>query len=168
MLPKIQTILYATALGPGAPYVFRYALHEAEKHGAKIVVLHVMEPLTPFGSFMVEQHISHEEAEKRQAEARDYATQKIQERVQRLCDMEAPNFKGGMDQISEIRVIHGQPHLEIVSKAREMKADLIVIGSHRHTAIGEMLGHTATRVAHRAEIPVLVVRIPEGYHEEGF
>ncbi len=169
MLPQVKTILYATGLGPGAPFVFRHALNEAEKHQAKIVVLHVMEPLNPFGKHLVELHISHEQAEQIQEQARAHAKKKIAERVQILCDKETCHAPSGENLVSEIRVVEGQPHLEIVNQAKALGADLIVIGSHRHSAIGEaMLGHTANKVVHRAEVPVLLVRIPDGFHEEGF
>ena len=168
MLPDIKTILYATAVGPGAPYVFRYALKEAEKHQAKIVILHVMEPLNPFGQHLVELHISHEQSEQIQEKARQYAKQKIKERVQKLCDKEVCHDPEGENLVSEIRVVEGQPYLEIIKQAKDVDADLIIIGSHRHSALGDaMLGHTANKVVHRAEIPVLMVRIPDGYHEEG-
>ena len=168
MLPKVQTILYATGLGPGAPYVFRHALNEAERHQAKIVLLHVMEPLNPFGRHLVELHISHEQAEQIQEQAREHAKTRIEERVQKLCDKETCEAPSGENLVQEIRVVEGQPHLEIVKQAKEIGADMIVIGSHRHTALGEaMLGHTANQVVHRADVPVLLVRIPEGYHEEG-
>ena len=43
------------------------------------------------------------------------------------------------------------------------------MGAHRHTVIGDaMLGTTTHKVLHSASQPVLVVRIPEGFHEEGF
>lgn len=169
MLPQIKTILYATGLGPGAPYAFRHALNEAQKHGARIVVLHVMEPLNPFGKHLLELHISPEQAEQIQVQGREHAQQKIRERIHRLCEKEADSLTNGESYVSEIVVVEGQPHLEIVGHARSLKADLVVIGSHRHSAIGEaMLGHTANRVVHRCEVPVLLVRIPDGYHEEGF
>ncbi len=168
MLPELKTILYATGLGPGAPYVFRHALTEAEKHKAKIIILHVMEPLNPFGRHLVELHISHSQAEQIQAQAREHAKKRIEERVQKLCDKESCRMPGGENLVSEIRVVEGQPHLEIVKQARSLNAGLVVIGSHRHTALGEaMLGHTANKVVHRCETPVLLVRIPEGYREEG-
>ena len=168
MLPDVKTILYATALGPGAPYVFRYALQEAEKHQAKIVILHVMEPLNPFGQHLVELHISSEQSEQIQENARQYARQKIKERVQKLCDKEGCEASDGGNLVSEIRVVEGQPYLEIIKQAKDVEAGLIIIGSHRHSALGEaMLGHTATKVVHRSETPVLLVRIPDGYHEEG-
>lgn len=169
MLPEIKTILYATGLGPGAPHVFRYAMTEAEKHQARLVVLHVLEPLNPFGQHLVELHISHEQRQQIQDQARDHARSKIDERIRRLCEKESCHVAVGEKIVDEIRVMEGQPHLEIVSCAREIKADLIIIGSHRHSAMGEaMLGHTANRVVHRSEIPVLLVRIPDGYREAGF
>lgn len=168
MLPEVKTILYATGLGPGAPYVFRHALSEAEKHKAKVIILHVMEPLNPFGRHLVELHISHEQAEQIQEQAREHAKQKIEARVRNLCDKETCHAPTGESLVSDIRVVEGQPHLEIVKQAKELGADMIVIGTHRHSAIGEaMLGHTANKVVHRAEAPVLLVRIPEGYREEG-
>ena len=43
------------------------------------------------------------------------------------------------------------------------------MGSHRHTVLGDaMLGTTTSKVLHSATQPVLVVRIPEGFQEEGF
>ncbi len=169
MLPNIKTILYATGLGAGAPYVFRYALAEAEKHGARIVVLHAMEPLSPFGQQLVELHISHERSEQIHKEAREHAVRKIEERLQRFCDKEVCHAPNGGELIAEIRVVEGNPAVEIVQQARTLKADLIVMGTHRHTVLGDaVLGNTANKVVNRSDIPVLLVRIPEGYREEGF
>ncbi|WP_305043146.1 universal stress protein [Geoalkalibacter sp.] len=169
MLPKIATILYATDLGAGAPHVFRYALAEAEKHDARIVILHAMEPLSTFGQHLIELHISQQQSERIHRQAREHARKKIEERVQRLCDKEVCHAPSGAGLVGEIRVVEGHPANEIMAQAREVKADLIVMGTHRHTVIGDaVLGHTANKVMHRSEIPVLLVRIPEGYHEEGF
>lgn len=169
MLPQIKTILYATGLGPGAPHVFRYALAEAEKHDARIVVLHALEPLSSFGQQLVELHISHEQSEQIHRQAREHARRKIEERVQRLCDKEVCHAPSGAGLVKDIRVVEGNPAVEIVEQARSVKADLIVMGTHRHTVIGDaVLGNTANKVMHRSEIPVLLVRIPEGFREEGF
>ncbi|WP_305044435.1 universal stress protein [Geoalkalibacter sp.] len=169
MLPEIKTILYATDLGAGAPHVFRYALAEAEKHDARIVVLHALEPLSSFGQQLVELHISHEQSEQIHRQAREHARKKIEERVRRLCDKEVCHAPSGAALVKEIRVVEGNPAVEIIEQARAVKADLIIMGTHRHTVLGDaVLGHTANKVMHRAEIPVLLVRIPEGFREEGF
>ena len=49
MIPKINRILYTTDLSLNAAYVFRYALNSAEKHNAKIDVLHVVQPESGLG-----------------------------------------------------------------------------------------------------------------------
>ncbi len=45
MVPQIKKILYATDLTRNSAYAFQYALEMAQKYGAKIVILHVVEPI---------------------------------------------------------------------------------------------------------------------------
>ena len=169
MLPRIQTILYATGLGPGAPYVFRYALTLARQHDAKIIAVSGLEPLSSFGQSLVEQYISHEQSEQIHQEARRSVKARLQERIQRLCDMEGKNGPDQLCRVSEIRIRDGHPAQVVLEAAKETGADLIVMGSHRHTVLGDaLLGSTTHQVLHSAAIPVLVVRIPEGYREAGF
>ena len=53
----------------------------------------------------------------------------------------------------------GNPDEEIVRVAKEMEADLIVIGSHGYRGIGRLLlGSTAERVVQYASCAVLVVK----------
>lgn len=58
------------------------------------------------------------------------------------------------------RVELGSPWQGILRAAREVDADLIVIGSHGHTLLDRILGSTATRVVNHADRSVLVVRPP--------
>lgn len=169
MLPKIQKILYATGLGAGAPYVFRYALSLAQQYGAKIAVVHGMEPLTPFAQSLVELHISHEQSEQIHQNAREAMVGKIEERLELLCTKELCNDSEGRSRVCGIVIEEGSPSEVILRQAEKSGVDLIVMGSHRHTVVGDaMLGTTTHKVLHSSKIPVLVVRIPEGYREEGF
>jgi nucleotide-binding universal stress UspA family protein len=53
----------------------------------------------------------------------------------------------------------GQPWYEITEAAREIGADLIIIGTHGYTGLKHVLmGSTAERVVRHATCPVLVVR----------
>jgi universal stress protein A len=53
----------------------------------------------------------------------------------------------------------GNPYDEIVSAAKEIRADLIVIGSHGHAGLERfLLGSTAERVVQYAPCPVLIVK----------
>ena len=64
---------------------------------------------------------------------------------------------------AEVLRLNGAPAAEIVNKAKELLADYIVIGSHGHTAVYELLiGSTARNVLKRSPCPVLVVPPAKG------
>lgn len=62
--------------------------------------------------------------------------------------------------IERILVALGTAWDSIVTTAREVDADLIVVGSHGYTAVDRLLGTTAAKVVNRADRNVLVVRTP--------
>lgn len=160
MLPEIKTILYATDLEPGSPYVFRYALSQAQRYQAKVTVVHAMEPLSRFGQSLVELHISHQNSEKMHADARKQVREEILQRIHEFCEKEACLVEENM--VEDILVVEGMPDQVILDEARKLGADMIIMGTHRHSVVGEMLlGTTAHKVVHSSEIPTLLVRIPE-------
>ncbi|MBW2520127.1 MAG: universal stress protein [Deltaproteobacteria bacterium] len=169
MLPKIKKILYATGLGPEAPHVFRYALAMATKHDAQIIAVSALEPLSPFGQSLVELHITHEDSEQRHRQARNETKERLQTRIAKLCEKECGNEPQCSNRVSKILVEDGHPAQVVLTAAERLEVDLIIMGSHRHSAVGDaLLGTTTHKVLHSAAQPVLVVRIPEGFHEDGF
>lgn len=58
--------------------------------------------------------------------------------------------------IAHVRI--GQPADVICDLAKELGADLVVIGAHGYGALERLLGTTASKVVHRAHCSVLVVR----------
>jgi manganese transport protein len=61
--------------------------------------------------------------------------------------------------VVEIALSHGDPAREIIKYAGSHKVDLLVMGSHGHRLLGDLLwGETVDPVRHQVEIPVLVVR----------
>jgi nucleotide-binding universal stress UspA family protein len=169
MLPNIKKILYATGMGAGAPHVFRYALALAKQHDADIIAVSAIEPLSNFAQSLVELHISHQESAELHLKARNQARERLRERIERLLAKECGSDPQCTGRVSEIRIEEGQPAQVVLTAARDNNVDLIVMGAHRHTVLGDaMLGSTTHKVLHSADQPVLVVRIPEGFHEEGF
>ncbi|MBU1567920.1 MAG: universal stress protein [Proteobacteria bacterium] len=163
MLPKIKTILFATGLGPGTPYVFRYAMTLALQHQAKIVAVHGIEPLSSYGQSLVEQYIPHETSDKMHSKARESVKAKLKEQLEQLCQEECQGTPHYTDLVSSIRVAEGYPAQVILEVALDCSADIIVMGAHRHTVVGEvMVGSTTRKVLHRATSPVFVVKIPKG------
>lgn len=57
----------------------------------------------------------------------------------------------------ETCVLEGDPAEVIQDCADRWEADLVVVASHGHGALGRLLGSTADRVVHHSECPVLVV-----------
>ena len=169
MLPKINRILYATGMGAGAPHVFRYALAMANQHDAEIIAVSALEPLPTFAQSLVELHISHAQSEEIHRNTQIQAKDKLRERIAQLCEKECNIDPQCKQRVSEIKIEEGQPAKIILTAAEQFNVDLIIMGSHRHTVIGDtLLGTTTRKVLHSATHPVLVVRIPEGFHEEGF
>ena len=56
-------------------------------------------------------------------------------------------------------VVHGSADEAIAALARTERPDLVVMGSHGHSALGNMvLGSVATGVLARCDVPVLLIR----------
>ncbi|HNY28147.1 MAG TPA: Nramp family divalent metal transporter [Candidatus Sumerlaeota bacterium] len=59
----------------------------------------------------------------------------------------------------EIALAYGDPAKELVAFTKSHHVDLLVMGSHGHRLVGDLLwGETVDPVRHRVDIPVLVVR----------
>jgi nucleotide-binding universal stress UspA family protein len=167
MIPKIKNILYTTGLGSGTPYVFRYALSLAQQYDAKIHILHGHEPLAPSARNMADLFLVNDTAEEIYERALAETETRIHERLERLCAKETSNDPLGLQRVASITVAKLPPKQAIIEEAEKRQADLIVMGSHRHSVLADaMLGTTTLKVLHQATIPVLVVRIPENYQEE--
>jgi nucleotide-binding universal stress UspA family protein len=59
--------------------------------------------------------------------------------------------------------IHGKPFSDILKYSKQQEVDLIVVGTHGHSATAHiLLGSVAEKVVRKASCPVLTVR-PEGH-----
>jgi nucleotide-binding universal stress UspA family protein len=68
--------------------------------------------------------------------------------------------------VNSIHIIEDSPDQAVLHCAEKVKADMIVMGTHNETTRrGSLLGSCAFKVVHEAAIPVLLVRIPEGFED---
>ena len=58
-------------------------------------------------------------------------------------------------------VIVGNPKEAILDVAKELKVDLIVIGSHHHSWFSPLLGSTASNIVARSECDVVTIPMRE-------
>jgi nucleotide-binding universal stress UspA family protein len=163
MIPKIQKILYATDLSENSAYAFRYAVNSAKKHDATIIILHVIEQMSPFVRSLVDTYIDEEERKKLHDEKMTYTMDRIRNRLQIFCDRELKDDPECVDKIESIEVVEGYPADEILKKADELNCDAIIMGTHGKGFISHaFLGSVAERVLHRARKPVFIIPLPKG------
>jgi nucleotide-binding universal stress UspA family protein len=166
VIPQIKKIVYATGLGTGAPHVFRYAISLARQYDAKIEIVCGLPPLSPQAKGIADIYIGKEESKDFHRQARERVKQSVEQQVIAMCHSAIIDDPQGFQFVNRINVIEKAPDQAILKCARDVKADVIVMGTHRRTmAEGVMLGSCAVKVLHQSTIPVLLVRIPEGFKD---
>jgi nucleotide-binding universal stress UspA family protein len=169
-LPDIQIkkILYATDLSENAVHAFSYAVSLANLYGAGMAILHVLAefPGEEFISNMISTDTWAEIKNRHYSEARDQLIGKKRDHValQEVLEAFSEEAKAdGEDQTfitDEILIEIGSPAEVIVETAKKLSCDLIVMGTHGHSAIADVLiGSTAKWVVRQSPIPVLVIRL---------
>ena len=167
MFPQIKTILYTTALGSHTRPVFRFAVDLAQRYDARIVLLHVVEPLNNSVRFLMESYLPLEKVEELHREATSGILEKFHQRLEAFCSEELGATLAQTDLIAEIRVVNGAPYEVILSEADRCAADLIVMGSHSDSARRfDFLGSTTRRITYMSKRPVLIVPATDGPHNE--
>lgn len=142
-------VLLATDFSKPAAHAVAHAADLARRHQARLHVGHVIEDFSYWEGY----HLEHFPSEDVYEELRENARLAIED----LFDEEA---RHGL--AIETHVVQGKPFVEIIRLAREVAAEMVVIGSHGQSGIAESLfGSTAERVVRKAPCAVLVVRYPE-------
>ncbi len=164
MIPQMKKILYATDLSKNSAYAYRYAMSMAEKYGAGIALLHVIEPIPPMVKHYVKGFVNEINWEEKIKYEQETAAEGIKKRLEEFCKREILNAPHCLALVSAILVRPGHPVEEILKAADDGKCDIIVLGTHgkgflKHT----FLGSVARSVLDRARIPVFIVPLP---HDE--
>lgn len=139
----VRGVLCATDFSPTAELALAHAAALARRHGAKLLLVHVIEPwpTTPYPPITVA----------------DEAEQSLREAAAtRLEALTAPLLRAGLD--ATARVLVGGPGHETIELARSSAADVIVVGTHGRSGIAHVVyGSTAEYIVRRSPVPVLTV-----------
>ncbi len=138
-----QHILLAIDLTEEATEVVGRGKSLSEVYGAKLSIVHVIEPI----SFTYGGDIP-----------LDFSG--VQEEIQKQATTQLAALAGTLD-IGEAsqHIVLGRPESEIHNLAQEIGADLIVVGSHGRHGLALIFGSTANGVLHGAGCDVLAVRV---------
>ncbi len=136
----IRTILHPTDFLEHSMHAYWLASALARDYGARLVALHVVAaPTVVYGEGVVPP-----DPAALQAEA-----------VARLQALPAPSGKVAVER----HVVEGDAAEVTLRLAKELHADLIVMGTHGRTGLGRLLmGSVAERVLREADCPVLTVK----------
>lgn len=159
MLPKIDTVLYCTGLGPNTRHIFRYALLLARQFDARLVALHVIETLSSRQRALVEGYSGLGSLSELLERAKRDAASALPKRIEELCKIEAPE-QDWRQTVAEVIVAEGHVTQEILAHVGSTGADLVVVGVHGESSL--TLGSTARRLVRESPVPVLTVQVPEG------
>ncbi|HEX9870331.1 MAG TPA: universal stress protein [Candidatus Tectomicrobia bacterium] len=136
-MADLKRIMIASDLSPRADRALTRAVQLTTEQGAALTVLHVLEALS------LTEELVHQTA----AEAEKNLRQKIGV---------LPCQPG---EAVTIRTVTGKPFVQIIQRAREETADLVVVGAHgKHFVKDLFLGTTAEKVVRKGDRPVLTVK----------
>jgi nucleotide-binding universal stress UspA family protein len=158
MSKSIEKVLYAVDLGENAKQALSMALHLVKTHKAKLILLHVVEPLRSSAMDSVAMYFPQESLkelhERSIEEVKDNIDKQIKDLYSEQINSELP------DKNFEIHVLSGVPAPTIIKTAVKMDVDLVVMGSHSHGILDNLfLGSVANKVVNRSTKPVLLVPI---------
>ncbi|MCE1224981.1 MAG: universal stress protein [Geobacteraceae bacterium] len=145
-MQPIDTILFATDFSEASEEAFASARKLSQCLNARIVVLHVVTQPVDLRNFYVPD-VSFDEIDREiEAAANRKMAEFHQQWHEQLHDLETA-------------VVTGIPHEEILNKAAEVKATMIVMGTHGRRGFDHFIfGSTAEKVVKTAPCPVLTVR----------
>jgi len=148
-MKEFKSILFATDFSESSDYAFQYAYSLSKKYNARLLVVHIINEPVDLRGFYVP-HISFEKLE----EEIEEGAQKMMEKFCRTHIRDYDNY--------ETFIVPGIPYDEIIKKAAEHSADLIVLGTHGRTGLDHVLfGSTAEKVVRKSTVPVMTIRIAE-------
>jgi nucleotide-binding universal stress UspA family protein len=146
---QFKTILLATDFSENSEYAFEYALSMAKKYDALLALIHVINEPVDLRGFYVP-HISFDTLE-------EEIEQGARKMMDRFCRTHLRDY-----QKYESFIVPGIPYDEIIKKANELSADLIIMGTHGRSGLDHVLfGSTAEKVVRKSVVPVLTVRFSD-------
>ena len=142
-MSNYNTVLLGVDLTDVSTEIADRAKAVAESNGAKLHLIHVIEPL----SFAYGGDIP-----------MDFSG--IQEEIQQQAKQQLTKFGEtyGVDEAAQ-HIVLGRPEIEIHALAEEIDADLVVVGSHGRYGLALLMGSTANGVLHGSPCDVLAVRV---------
>lgn len=158
-------ILYATDLSETAKKAARYALSLAHEYGAELTVVNVVpdlvEEMSAGMGYDLVGHFGQDKLNSFYQEGLAESKNAMIDRVQNVL-MEASEELENCSVQPRVEVKVGHPVKEIVDTVTGGGYDLVVLGTHGHSMLDDLLlGSVARGVVKKSPVPVLTVRLKD-------
>jgi len=158
-MSKVTKILYATDLSESAKAAMTWAISLAEKYEAAVTIIHVIPDLASMG-YDLSVHFSADQLSQINTEEQAKAMDSIKERVKSVCEEMKNDIPSCRIDLNDVIIKAGHPVQEIIAAAEDGKYDMVVMGTHGHSLISDLLiGSVARGVVHKCKAPVLTIRL---------
>ena len=167
MLSPLRTVLFATDLTPSCQNALEFAVAQATRFEATIVLLHVIESLPDtvegrlkgqFGKHKWQDIVHSQESNVQQTlTGKISANAKIKQEIQQFCQNAGIDLLQCQLPTPEILIAHGNIGEKIVESAEELGCDLIVLGAKKGVFSNILTGSTLKAVFSQARVPVTIV-----------
>ena len=162
MIPEIKKILYTTDLSENSRYAFSYAVSLANRYGAGITILHVLEETSATAESLVLNIIGEEKWKALVEQNKQQVIDTLKKRIEKFCNDVSAELPSCPFITDEIIVRMGIPVDEILIQCEKTTPDLVIMGTHGHGIVSNaMIGSTSRRVLRRCKKPVLIIRLPK-------
>ena len=159
MNPDIKKILHCTDLSEHARQSFAYAASIANRFGASITILHVLEDTSEYRDNLVINILGKEKWEEIRRQNEQETIERLKEEIQEFCREVSENMPACNFITDQIIVKIGNPVEEILKQVKATNCDLVVMGARGHgVLVDAVLGSVSRRVLRRCDKPILLVK----------
>ncbi|PNU21553.1 universal stress protein [Geothermobacter hydrogeniphilus] len=161
MLPQYQNILVTTDLSPNSEHAFRHAVMLARHNDARIHLLHVVPEIDATVRSYVAAVMGEGKLEDFEAQHETRAQAAIHAEIDHFATTELTDHPEDLKRFAGSIVTHGPTVAKILQVADQIKADVIVMGTHGKGALEyTFLGSTAEKVLRKSKRPVFAIPLP--------
>lgn len=159
MNPDIKKILHCTDLSEHARQSFAYAASIANRFGASITILHVLEDTSEYRDNLIINILGKEKWEEIRRQNEQETIERLKEEIQKFCREVSENMPACNFITDQIIVKIGNPVEEILKQVKATNCDLVVMGARGHgVLVDAVLGSVSRRVLRRCDKPILIVK----------
>jgi len=155
---KINKILYASDIEKGSRPAFRAAMSLCGKYHSEITYLHVIEPLSSSAQNLLKGLVDTADVQDMYQKSLVDLKSKMEKRISQFFDQEIEFHDTLTLEQVKSHIEEGVSWEAILKVADEIDADVIVMGTRTHSAVGQFFsGSTANKVMLNTKRPLLII-----------